>query len=114
RREGEKAIHPAVSSPLMLTRSACEVAGRLFFALALALTPLSSASAILQATPLVVTLGGVLFFKETVGWQRWLAIAVGFIGVVVIIRPGLDGFQPASIFAVLGTLGFAGRDLATR
>ncbi len=114
RRESEPVIHPAVISPLMLVRSACEIAGRLFFALALALTPLSSASAILQATPLVVALGGVLFFGETVGWRRWLAIGVGFVGVLVIIRPGLDGFQPASVFAVLGTLGFAGRDLATR
>jgi drug/metabolite transporter (DMT)-like permease len=114
RRGGERALHPAVTSPLMLLRSACEVAGRLFFALALALTPLSSASAILQATPLVVALGGVLFFGETVGWRRWLAIGCGLAGVLLILRPGLDGFQAASIFAVLGTLGFAGRDLATR
>jgi len=114
RRGGERAWHPAVTSPLMLLRSACEVAGRLFFALALALTPLSSASAILQATPLVVALGGVVFFGETVGWRRWLATGCGLVGVLFILRPGLDGFQPASIFAVLGTLGFAGRDLATR
>jgi drug/metabolite transporter (DMT)-like permease len=114
RARGEPAYHPAVFSRLMLTRSACEVAGRLFFALALALTPLSSASAILQATPLVVALGAVLFFGERVGWHRWLVMACGFAGVLLIIRPGVEGFEPASIFAVLGTLGFAGRDLATR
>src|SRR5690606_27088537 len=107
----EPALHPAVTSPLMLLRSALEVSGRLFYALAIALTPLSSASAILQATPLVVALGAVVFFGETVGWRRWMAMAGGFAGVLMILRPGLDGFEPASIFAVLGTLGFAGRDL---
>lgn len=114
RAAGDKALHPAITAPTMLLRSVCEVAGRLFWALAIALTPLSSASAILQATPLVVALGAVVFFGEMVGWRRWLAIAVGFVGVLLILRPGLDGFQPASIFAVLGMLGFAGRDLATR
>ncbi|MDX6804798.1 DMT family transporter [Terrihabitans rhizophilus] len=111
---GDRAYHPAVFSKLMLARSACEIAGRLFFALALALTPLSSASAILQATPLVVALGAVLFFGEKVGWHRWLAMSCGLAGVLLILRPGFNGFEPASIFAVLGTLGFAGRDLATR
>ncbi len=52
-----------------------EVAGRLFYTLAIALTPLSSASAILQATPLVVVMGAALIFGERVGWRRWTAIA---------------------------------------
>lgn len=114
KREGRAVFHPAVLSRAMLIRSLCEIGGRLFFALAIALTPLSSASAILQATPLVVAIGAVVFFGEQVGWRRWIAIVVGFIGVLVVLRPGLDGFEPASIFAVLGMLGFAGRDLATR
>ncbi|MGB3280165.1 MAG: DMT family transporter, partial [Pseudorhodobacter sp.] len=91
-----------------------EVMGRLFYTLAIALTPLSSASAILQATPLVVVAGAAAFFGEAVGWRRWSAIVAGFIGVLIILRPGLDGFTPLSILAVLGTLGFSGRDLATR
>ncbi len=111
---GDRIVHPdAFSRPLIL-RSFSEVAGRLFYTLAIALTPLSSASAILQATPLVVALGAVVFFKEKVGWRRWLAISIGFGGVLMILRPGLGGFEPASVFAVLGTIGFAGRDLATR
>lgn len=95
-------------------RALSEVCGRIFYTLAIALSPLSTASAILQATPLVVTLGAAMIFGETVGWRRWLAIAVGFVGVLVLLRPGLSGFTPASAFALLGTLGFAGRDLATR
>ncbi|WP_420854575.1 DMT family transporter [Sneathiella marina] len=111
---GEVIFHPEILSRAILIRSVCEVTGRLFFALAIALTPLSSASAILQATPLVVAVGAILFFRETVGWHRWCSIIAGFIGVLLILRPGLSGFEPASLFAVLGTLGFAGRDLATR
>ena len=81
---------------------------------AIVLTPLSSASAILQATPLAVTLGAALFLNEAVGWRRWSAIGIGFCGVVLVIRPGMDGFQPASLFAVQGVIGLAMRDVATR
>ena len=113
-RRGERILHPAILTPAILIRCVFEVAGRLFYTLAIALTPLSSASAILQATPLVVVMGAALIFGERVGWRRWTAIAVGFAGVLIILRPGLDGFTPLSLLAVLGMLGFAGRDLATR
>jgi drug/metabolite transporter (DMT)-like permease len=113
-RRGERLLHPAILSPAIMIRCVFEVAGRLFYTLAIALTPLSSASAILQATPLVVVMGAALIFGERVGWRRWTAIAVGFAGVLIILRPGLDGFTPLSLLAVLGMLGFAGRDLATR
>ena len=113
-RRGERILHPAILTPAILIRCVFEVAGRLFYTLAIALTPMSSASAILQATPLVVVMGAALIFGERVGWRRWTAIAVGFAGVLIILRPGLDGFTPLSLLAVLGTLGFAGRDLATR
>ena len=111
---GQPLWHPGFCTRAMALRSLAEVAGRLCFTLAIALTPLSSASAILQATPLVVAAGAVVFFGEHVGWRRWLAILAGFIGVLIILRPGVSGFEPASLFAVAGTLGFAGRDLATR
>ncbi len=114
RSRGERPFPAQLRSRVMLWRSLAEIGGRLFFALAIALTPLSSASAILQATPLVVALGAVLFFGERVGARRWGAIAIGFVGVLMILRPGFDSFDPLSIFAVLGMLGFAGRDLATR
>lgn len=114
RQRGEKLLHPAILSCPILIRAGFEVAGRLFYVLAIALTPLSSASAILQATPLVVVAGAALIFGERVGWRRWAAIAVGFVGVLMILRPGVEGFQLISLLAVAGMLGFAGRDLATR
>lgn len=113
-KRGEAILHPAIFSRPILVRALCEVAGRLFFTLAIAFMPLSTASAILQAAPLVVVMGAALLFGEKVGWRRWTAILIGFVGVLLIIRPGLEGFEPVSLFAVLGMLGFAGRDLATR
>jgi drug/metabolite transporter (DMT)-like permease len=113
-RRRERVLHPAIVTMPILLRAVSEVAGRLGYTLAIALTPLSNASAILQATPLVVVAGAALIFGERVGWRRWAAIAAGFLGVLIILRPGMEGFVLASLFTVLGTLGFAGRDLATR
>lgn len=111
---GEAPLSPAMLRRAMILRCLSEVIGRLFFMLAIALTPLSTASAILQATPLVVMVGAVLVFDERIGPRRWLAVAVGFAGVLMILRPGTEGFGPLSLLAVIGMLGFAGRDLATR
>lgn len=114
KRAGETLLHPALLSRPLLIRSSFEVAGRLFYSLAVALTPLSTAAAILQATPLVVVAGAALLFGEKVGWRRWSAITFGFAGVLLILRPGVEGFTLLSLVTVAGMLGFAGRDLATR
>ena len=91
-----------------------EVTGRVFYSSALALTPITSSTMILQATPIVVVVGAAVFFKERVSALRWAAIFLGFFGVLIIIDPGSDSFSFLSILAVLGMLGFAGRDLASR
>ena len=98
----------------ILMRALGELIGTVGFVTAIVLTPLSSASAILQATPLFVTLGAALFLQESVGWRRWTAILVGFFGVLLIIRPGLEGFSWYSLFALQGVVGLGIRDLATR
>lgn len=105
---------PMLWHPIVLARTGAEVFGSIGFVTALALTPISSASAILQAVPLIVTMGAALFLGETVGWRRWCAIFVGLFGILLILRPGLDGFQPASLFAVQGAIGLAARDILTR
>ncbi|OSQ53183.1 DMT family transporter [Marivita geojedonensis] len=102
-----------IEGPLLI-RSAFEILGRLFFALSLAFAPLSTTSSILQAAPLVVTLGAALVLKEKVGPRRWVAMMIGFAGVLMILRPTPSGFDATAIFAVLGMIGFAGRDLMTR
>ena len=111
---GEAIFPRAFLSPPILIRSGFEVTGRLFYALAFTLTPLTSATAILQATPLLVVAGAALVFREKVGFGRWLAILLGFGGVMLILRPGFDGYSALSLLAVVGMIGFAGRDLATR
>lgn len=111
---GEALFTRAMWRPAIALRAIGELIGTIGFVTAIALTPLSSASAILQATPLFVTLGAALFLGETVGWRRWLAILVGFAGVMMIIRPGTDGFDWNSLFAVQGVIGLGIRDLATR
>jgi len=105
---------PDVLSRPMLIRVGFEITGRLFYVLAIALIPLSAATVILQATPLVVVAGAALVFGEKVGWQRWAAIILGLLGVIVIVQPGTDGFSELSLLAILGMIGFAGRDLASR
>ncbi|MCW1952030.1 MAG: DMT family transporter [Octadecabacter sp.] len=91
-----------------------EVAGTMLFISALMRLDVTMLSAIIQATPLVVAMGGALFLGQVVGWMRWAAILVGFVGVLLIIRPGLDGISTAMLIGVGGMIGLAGRDLATR
>lgn len=106
--------HPGVCSRAMGLRAVFELMGRLFYVLAIALTPLSSATAILQATPVLVVLGARVFFGERVGWRRWCAVAVGLAGVLIVLRPASSDFSWLSLLTVAGLIGFAGRDLASR
>lgn len=112
--QGRALFERAMLTAPVLIRGIGEIIGTMCFISAIVFTPLSTASAILQATPLVVTLGAALFLGETVGWRRWSAIMVGFIGVLMIIRPGMEGFSPLSLFALGGVFGLAARDVATR
>lgn len=111
---GHRVCSRALLSWPILLRSLGEIIATSAFVAAIVLTTLSSASAILQATPLAVTLGAALFLHEPVGWRRWTAIGVGFAGVLLIIRPGLEGFAPESLLAVIAVAGLALRDLAVR
>ncbi len=65
-------------------------------------------------SPLAVTLGAALFLKEPVGWRRWTAILVGFLGVLVILRPGPEGFTSGALLVLGAMFVTAGRDLLTR
>lgn len=100
--------------PTLLGRYVAEICGAVGMISAFARVDLSTVAAILQATPLVVTMSAALFLGETVGWRRWTAIAVGFFGVLLIIQPGGAAFEPAMLWAVLGMLGLSFRDFFTR
>lgn len=95
-------------------RSIGEAGAAYFFISALFNMPLANASAILQALPLVITLLGAVIFGEALGWRRMSAIVVGFGGVLLIVRPGAEGFNHYSIYALAAVAAVALRDLATR
>ncbi len=95
-------------------RSFGEVAGTFTFLLALKHMPIANLSAILQCLPLAVTLAAALILRERVGWRRMSAIVIGFIGVMLIVRPGTDGFDRWSLLGLLSVGCVVIRDLATR
>ena len=114
RRESKRTLTRAALNPWVMARNLAEMVGSFAFITALALVPLATVSAVLQAMPLAATLGAALFMGEAVGWRRWLAICVGFLGVLLVIRPGLDGFQPAGLWVLMTVGCFAFRDLVSR
>jgi drug/metabolite transporter (DMT)-like permease len=76
--------------------------------------PIANATAINMATPLFITLFAVLALGEKVGPARWLAIATGFAGVLLVVQPSAAGFNAYALLCLGGTLLHAGRDLTTR
>ncbi|MCA0044732.1 DMT family transporter [Celeribacter litoreus] len=100
--------------PLLVLRASTEGIGALLFATALAKVEISVVAAVFQTTPLATTMGAALFLNEKVGWRRWLAIIIGFFGVLLIVRPGGEAFNPF-VLMVLGTVVLiTARDLITR
>lgn len=99
---------------LIALRSLSEIGATYFFLTALSKMPLANVSAVLQVLPLTVTLGAALFFGEAVGWRRVLAIAIGFAGMLLIVRPGPDGFNVYALYALGAVACVTMRDLSTR
>lgn len=95
-------------------RTLSEALATMLYITALALMPLTINAALLQASPLVVTMGAALFLREKVGWRRWTAIGVGFAGVLIILQPGTEGFRLAGLLTVACVFILAARDLSTR
>ena len=95
-------------------RSAFEMLATVTFLTGLAHMPIGNASAILQALPLAVTMGAALFLGEPVGWRRWAAILAGFIGVIIIVRPGAEGFNAWALLILACVVFAAARDLVTK
>lgn len=103
-----------VDRKLLGWRTLAEVGGTITFLTALQHMQLANLSAILQSLPLAVTLGAVIALKEPVGWRRMTAIGVGFLGVLLIVRPGTEGFNIWAVVALISVAFVVVRDLATR
>lgn len=98
----------------VVIRVLCEIGATVTFLLALFNLPIANVHAVLQALPLGVTMGAALVFSEPVGWRRWSAIFAGFLGVLIIVRPGFEGFSTWSLLAVATVIFCVVRDLATQ
>lgn len=105
---------PLLWNRLVGVRVIGELGGTFFFLLPLFHMPIGNVMIIFQAVPLTVTAGAALFFGEAVGWRRWTAVALGFVGVVIVVRPGLAGFDAYGLLVLVSVLFVAFRDLATR
>ena len=113
--KGALIVRIAPRNRLLVTlRVAAEVGATVGFLTALKHMPLANVTAILQALPLTVTMAAALFLGEKVGWRRWLAIAIGLAGVMIIIRPGMEGFSVYSIWALVAVGCVTIREIATR
>lgn len=105
---------PAGDRKVIALRTLGEMGATICFLTALFHMPLANVTAILQSLPLFITLVGALLFGEQVGWRRWGAIIIGLFGVLLIVRPGGEGFDRFSLLA-LAAVGFVVlRDLSTR
>lgn len=113
-RQSTPAVPNTARWPLISLRALMEVLATITFLIALVRIPFADVSAVMQSLPLAVTFGAAVFLGEPVGWRRWIAILAGFVGVLIIIRPGFVGFQSATLLVVLSVLFAAARDLITR
>ena len=98
----------------IIWRTLSEIGATSCFLSAVFNMPLANATAILQTLPLAVTLGAAIFLREQVGWRRYSAILVGFAGVLIIFRPGTEGFNAYSVSALVAVAFIVMRDLTTR
>ncbi|MGH8680023.1 MAG: DMT family transporter [Burkholderiales bacterium] len=99
---------------LQLLRGGILAASTVFFFSALALMPMAEAAAITFLSPLLLTAASAWLLKERVRWSAWVALLAGFIGVLIIIRPGGGVFTPAAILPILTAVSFAAYQLLTR
>ena len=113
-REGRLRSLPDMRRGTVLLRASLEAGVVLIYMQALRVIPLGLATAILQATPLMITAVAATWGRETVGFGRWSAVIVGFIGVIMIVQPDAHGIEPAMLLAVITAVVVGARDLSNR
>ena len=90
------------------------VGANMAFFLALAAMPMADATAIFFVSPMIIAIFSVIFLKETVGPRRWMAISLGLLGVLIMIRPGSDTFSPIALLPLLAAASYAALHTLTR
>src|SRR6202011_1558403 len=99
---------------LQLLRGLTVLSSSLFFISGLRFLPIAEASATGFVAPLFVTALSIVFLSEKVGLRRWIATAVGLVGVIIILRPGFGAFHPAACFPIVSALAWACTLIMTR
>lgn len=99
---------------ILLLRVAAEVGAAFFIVTALFNMELANMTAILQILPLTIPLAAFIFLREPLGWRRLLAIFIGFLGMLFIVKPGSDGFNVYSLFCLAAVICVTIRDLTAR
>lgn len=95
-------------------RAVANLLSSICYITALLQMPIANLTAITQASPLLLTALAALALRERVGWRRWLAIAIGFGGVLIIVRPASADFNAYTLVAMAGIFFVAARDLFTK
>lgn len=111
-----KGMHILRSShpKLQVARGVCAVTSACSFVFAISYVPLADAVAVSFVAPFIVTVFGALLLREPVGIRRWTAVTVGFVGMLIVIRPGMGVFHPAIFLVVLAASFFAIRQILSR
>lgn len=105
---------PRIFSGLVLARAGLDLVGTLLFITALMHMPIANLTSIMQSVPLVVIAFAALFLGERVGWRRTLAVVIGLVGVLFIVKPSPSQFSIYEGFALFIVLNLAVRDIITR
>ncbi|MBN9309587.1 DMT family transporter [Devosia sp.] len=113
-RQGARALIATRNWKLEAARGLCLLGSTIFNFIAITFLPLTVTSAISFTMPLILCALSIPLLGETVGWRRWAAIGVGFIGVLVIVRPGTEAFHPAVILSLITAVFSALYNLLTR
>ncbi|MBF9032010.1 EamA family transporter [Rhodobacterales bacterium HKCCE3408] len=114
RATGARLMDRRALHPMVIWRNILELLASIGLVVGTALVPLSVFAAIMQTAPLVVTVGAAFLLKEQVGLRRWMAVAAGIVGMLLVIRPGTSDITWAALIAVFGVVMLALRDLVTR
>lgn len=104
----------AAAPRLQVVRGALAVASAVCFVIGVSYVPLADAVAVTFIAPFLVTAMGALFLGETLTRGRWFAVLLGFVGVMIVIRPGLGVFHPAIGFVAVAAGFFALRQVLSR
>jgi drug/metabolite transporter (DMT)-like permease len=111
---GESGRISGITNPYLMLRAFIEGFTGVLIIYALKLMPIADLTAILLAQPFMMTIVGVGLLGERPGWRGWMAVTAGFLGMLLVMKPGTGSFDQASLIALLAAVFVLGRDLLTR